>query len=166
MAHPEETRNKVRTAYVRGRMSIQDAALHVGISEATAKSWRAKAKGEGDDWDMARSAARMAAGGLGDMTTEVLEDFILQFKRSMEELRKDAELGAAERAEVLSRLSDAYVKTMRAASASNNNLARLSVALEVLELLGQFIQTKYAHHASAFVELLEPFGVELGKHYG
>lgn len=166
MAHPEETRTKVRTAYVRGRMSIADASKHANVSDATGKTWKRDAKAAGDDWDMARSAARMAAGGLGDMTTEVLEDFILQFKRSMEELRTDTELRATDRAEVLARLSDSYVKTMRAASASNNNLARLSVALEVLELFGQFIQAKYPHHAAAFVEALEPFGAELGKHYG
>ena len=166
MAHPDETRLKVRNAYVRGRMALADAAEEASVSIASAKAWKKWAKDNGDDWDMARSAARLAAGGLGDMTTEVLESFILQFKRSMEELHTDTELRAADRAEVLARLSDSYVKTMRAASASNNNLARLSVALEVLELFGQFIQAKYPHHAPAFVEVLEPFGAELGKHYG
>lgn len=166
MAHPDETRLKVKTAYVRGRMTIADAAAHAGIAEATAKAWKIAAKKLGDDWDVARNAARLAAGGLGDMTMEVMEDFILQFKRSMEELRKADDISPMDRAEILARLSDSYVKTMKAASSSNNNLARLSVALEVLELFGQFIQTKYPHHTPAFVEALEPFGAELGKHYG
>lgn len=166
MAHPEETRLKVRNAYVRGRMSLTDAANAAGVSHATAKAWKKWAKANGDDWDIARNAARMAAGGLGDMTTEVLEDFILQFKRSMEDLRVAENITAMDRAEVLARLSDSYVKTMKTAASSNAGMARLSIALEVLELLGQFIQSKYPKYATAFVEILEPFGATLGKHYG
>ncbi len=166
MAHPDETRLKVRTAYVRGRMTLADAAEEAGVSTASAKAWKKWAKDNGDDWDIARNAARMAAGGLGDMTTEVLEDFILQFKQTMDDLRNDKSISAISRADTLAKLSDSYAKTAKAAASGNNNMAKLSIALEVLEQLGQFIHAEYPHHATAFVEILEPFGAVIGRHYG
>ncbi|EIJ33353.1 DUF1804 family protein [Thiothrix nivea] len=166
MAYPQETRLKGRNAYVRGRMSMPDAAVHAGVSEATLKLWKARDKEQGDDWDQARAAARLAMGGLGDMTAEVLEDFILQFKRAMQDLNNDTSIPAIDRAEVLAKLSDSYIKTMKAATSSNSNLARLSVALEVLEVLSKFIQGRFPHHVPILVEILDTFGPELSKHYG
>lgn len=166
MAHPEDKKAALRFAYVRSRLPMPEAAAAVGVSVVSARKWRTEAKAAGDDWDMARQAARMAQGGLGDLTTEVLEDFIMQFKRAMEELRTNAEIPSLERAEMLARLSDSYIKTTKAAANANPELARLSVALDLLGQLGDFVQAKFPEHAQAFVTILEPFGAQLSKRYG
>jgi hypothetical protein len=132
----------------------------------TARAWKRKAKEDHDDWDQARQADRMAKGGLGDLTTAVLEDFFLQFKRSIDDMRTATDISPMDRAEILARLSDSYVKTVKAAGNSNSGMARLSVALEVLAALSQFIQQRYPHHTALLVEVLEPFGTELSKKYG
>ena len=129
-------------------------------------SWKKKAKADGDDWDLHRQATRMASGGLGDLTTEVLEDFAIQFKQVMEDLRNDSGLSALSRADTLAKLSDAYIKTINAASKSHAGLNHLAAALEVLEDLAMFIQTTYPEFSESFLEILEPFGSELSKKHG
>jgi hypothetical protein len=71
-----------------------------------------------------------------------------------------------ERAEAMSRLADAYTKTIRAITKSAPELNRLAVASEVLQLLAKFVRDRFPAHAVAFMEVLEPFGEELVKVYG
>ncbi|ELI8281459.1 DUF1804 family protein, partial [Yersinia enterocolitica] len=40
------------------------------------------------------------------------------------------------------------------------------IALDVLQKLSIFISEKHPQHLAAFVEILEPFGDEVEKHYG
>lgn len=166
MAYSEQARNNARTYYIRHSVTNVDAANYAGISLPTFMSWKKKAKADGDNWDLQRSALRMAGGGMGDMTTEILEDFAGQFKMAMEQLKDDKDIPPIQRAETLAKLSDSYVKTMRAASSSNSNLDQLAVSLEVLKDLGIFIQKAYPEFAENFLEVLQPFGTELSKKYG
>lgn len=166
MAYSAEIREQARTYYCRNAVTCQQAAAYIKVSVPTFMSWKKKAKADGDDWDLHRQAKRLASGGMGDLTTEVLEDFSVQFKHVMESLRNDKELPAVERAETLAKLSDAYVKTINAASKSHAGLNHLAAALEVLEDLATFVQTTYPHFAESFLEILEPFGAELSKKHG
>lgn len=166
MAYSDEFRDNARTYYIRHSVTNADAASYAGVSVPTFLNWKKKAKAEGDNWDLQRSALRMAGGGMGDMTTEILEDFAGQFKMAMEQLKDDKTIPPIQRAETLAKLSDSYVKTMKAASSSNSNLDQLSVSLEVLQDLGIFIQKAYPEFAEQFLEILQPFGTELSKKYG
>ncbi|HWQ10018.1 MAG TPA: DUF1804 family protein, partial [Holophaga sp.] len=73
---------------------------------------------------------------------------------------------ALDKAEALSRLSDAYVKTMRCLQKSSPELSRLAVASEVLQHLARFVRERHPQHAGALLQVLEPFGEELVKLYG
>ena len=87
MAHKPEIRQACRSAYVYDRLSLPDAAESVGIPYNTARVWKKRARAEGDDWDKARTAARLAEGGLGDLTRMVLSDFTHQFQTTLERLK-------------------------------------------------------------------------------
>lgn len=165
MAYSREIRDAVKQAYVRDRLPLEAAAERVGVSYSAAQSWKRKGKAAGDDWDKARQAARMASGGLGDLTTQLLEDFAILFQTTVEQI-KDHDADPIKKAEAISRLSDAYTKTMRAATKGAPEIGRLAMALEVIDLLAKFVQRDFPEHAPALLEVIEPFGKELANSYG
>lgn len=163
MAHGKEVQTAVRRSYVNERLSLSAAADKHSIPHVTARSWKKKAKADGDDWDRARTATRMAEGGIGELTSQVIEDFALLFQSTIEDLKKDEKIDAVKKAEALSRLSDAYSKTMKAASAGSPQIARLSVAMEVLEELAAYIRKHSPDDLPRFAAILDPFGQHIAK---
>lgn len=165
MAYGPETRQAVRKSYVYDRLSLKAASDRHRVAYHTARRWKSEAKTDGDCWDKARTAARMAGGGLGDITAQLLEDFALLFQATVEEIR-DGEYDGLKKAEALSRLSDAYTKTMKAAAGGAPKIAKLSVALEVLDELAGFIREHHPQHLETFAEILEPFGARVSEVFG
>jgi len=156
-----EVRDKVRAAYVHRRLPLTAAAEAAGVPEQTARRWKRDAANRGDDWDRARAAARMAAGGIGDLTARVIEDFALLFEATVRDLKGDESLPPERKAEVLSRLADAYTKTVKAAGAVDPQLGRLAIALKVLELLASWLREHEPDLLEPFTRVLEPFGAHL-----
>jgi len=165
VAHSPETRQAVRRSYVHDRLSLKAAAEKHRVGYHTARRWRDTARDNGDCWDKARTAARMAGGGLGDITTQLLEDFALLFQATVEEIR-DGDYDGLKKAEALSRLSDAYTKTMKAAAGGDPKIAKLSIALEVLEELARFIRENHPQQLESFALILEPFGARVSEVFG
>lgn len=166
MAHPPEKRTEVRTYYVRHRLSLSAAADRAGIPRNTAGAWKQKAIRDGDDWDMARNAARLADGGLDTLTTQVLEDFatlLLSTTEQIKQAQKDGGLDPLKGAEAMSRVADAYTKTMKAATRASPNLARHAIAMETLDTLAQFIKARFPADLEQFVVILDAFGPHLSK---
>lgn len=143
-------------------MSLQQAAEFNDVNYQTARTWKKKSLEDGDDWDKARAASRMAGGAIGDMTAEVLEDFAVLFQSTISEV-KDGEYTALQKAEVISRLSDAYTKTMKAAGGANPRIAKLAVAMQVIEEFAGYIRKNSPQDLQRFVALLEPFGQHISK---
>lgn len=166
MARSPEKHAELRRLYIRERLSIAQAAAAVGVAPATARGWKARDKRGGDDWDKARAAARMAAGKLGDVTAQVLEEFSTMFQATIPRLREQSENDPIAAAQAIAQLSDAYTKTVRAAGGVDPRAGKLAVALEVLEKLGDYIKQHCPQHGPVFVEILEPFGQELSREYG
>jgi hypothetical protein len=164
--HEESTRRAVRAAYVYEALSLESAAEKQGVPHSTARRWKRGAKAEGDDWDKARAAARMAGSGMQAVAGAVVEDFVLLFQSTLEALKAAGDIPPLDKAEAISRLSDAFSKTVKAAGMADPALSRLSLSMEVLEALGSFINDKFPQHGTAFLEVLEPFGVELARRYG
>lgn len=164
MAHSQDVRNAVRRSFVYERLPLEQAAEKHGVSYHTARNWKRLDKEEGDCWDKARVAGRMAAGGLGDLTTQVLEDFATLFQTTMEDIKK-GDYSAMQKAEMLSRLSDAYTKTMKAAGGGDAKIAKLSIALEVLEELAKYIRAHYPRELENLAVVLEPFGKRVSEMY-
>lgn len=166
MAHAAAVRDKVRGAYVYERLPLEEAAKRAGVSYNTARAWKAKAREAGDDWDRARGAARMAAGGLGDLTGRVIEDISLLYQSTVEKLKTDADLDPIEASEAIARLSDALTKTLKAAGAIDPKIAKLSIAMQTLEEFGRYLRERAPEALPHFAQHLEPFGQRLSEVFG
>jgi predicted ArsR family transcriptional regulator len=166
MAHPPETRTRLRAFFIHDGLSLDTAAERLSLSSRTATRWKQEALAKGDDWDKARAASRLAGEGAEAVSQAVLEEFLALFQTTLGEIKGNRDLKPMERAEAISRLSDAYTKTMSSVAKSAPKLNRLAVASEVLQLLAKFVQTKVPKHAPALMEVLEPFGEELVAAYG
>lgn len=168
MAYPSEVRDTVRGAYVHERLPLAEAARRNDVRYETARSWKKQDKRRGDCWDMARDAARLIKGGMGEVSAGFLENFVRLFQstvKGLEEAREKNQSGynPIEVAEALSRLADAYVKTVRAMTHSNPKLSKLSIAYEVMEELTGFIRENYPDRLAEWVDMLEPFSRQLSE---
>lgn len=67
------------------------------------------------------------------------------------------------KADIIARLSDSLIKVINAAGRSNPKLATLSVAMDVLKELSQFIQIHYPKQHAGYIDILERFGQEVAK---
>lgn len=166
MAHSAETIARLRRVYVADRLGIEAAADKAGIPVSTARKIKARAEGKGDDWDKARSVAALTAAGAGSIAQLVLADFLALHQSTVEALRADAEIPPLARAEAMSRLADAFTKTMGAVAKAAPELGRFAVASELLEELASFVRAEFPQHAAAFVEVLEPFGGAVAAKWG
>ncbi len=166
MAHPPETRDKVRRAYVFDRLSLEVAAMKCGVSYGTASRWKAQAADGGDDWEKAQAAQLMAGGNIEDIGRQMLAGLVTQYQASMDELNRDTNLNPALKVQLLSSLADAFNKTVAASKRILPETSELATAMEVVQKLATFVQQRYPKHAQAFAELLEPFGDELARTYG
>ncbi len=158
MAHPKETRDGVRRAYVHDRQSLEVAAAMHGVSYGTARRWKQLALEAGDDWDKAQSAQLLAGGGIEDVARQVLAGLVTQFQATMEAVQLDAEINPAAKVQMLASLADAYNKTVSASKRVLPETSALATAMEVLQKLATFIRERFPQHAPAFAEVLEPFG--------
>ena len=165
MAHARLKRSEVRRRYVLDRQPLTGAATLASVSYSTARQWKAQALAAGDDWDKARDAETLRDGTTEELKRVVLNEFVPLFRSTVVALSGDS-MAASEKAEALSRLSDAYAKTIKATGAVDPAVARLAWALDVLKLLAEFVQQKFPQHADALLELLEPFGAHLAEQYG
>lgn len=163
MAHPKETRDKVRRAYVLERQSLDMAAALHCVSYATARRWKQDALTEGDDWDKAQSAQLLAGGGIEEVARQVLSGLVMQFQATMQAVQQDTEIKPAVKVQLLASLADAYNKTVAASKRVLPETSTLATAMEVLQKLAEFIREQYPQHASAFAEVLEPFGEVIAK---
>ncbi len=163
MAHKKDVRTAVRRSYVNDRLSLSAAADKNNVPHVTARSWKKRDKSDGDDWDKARGATRMAEGGIGELTSQVIEDFAMLFQSTIEDLKSAQDMDPIKKAEALSRLSDAYSKTMKAAGAGSPQIARLSVAMEVLQELAGFIRKHSPDDLPRFTAILDPFGQHIAR---
>lgn len=165
MAHPPETRQAVRRAYIYDRLDLEAAAAKHEVGYATARRWKTQAAAAGDDWDKARAATSLSAGSTSTVAQLVLSDFLANYQATMEDLRS-AEVPAMDKAEALSRMADAFTKTMSAVAKASPEMARFAVANELLQDLAVFVRDQHPEHLQAVIEILEPFGVFIAKKYG
>lgn len=164
MAHPPETRQKLRTAYI-GGLSLEIAAAQAGVPYATARRWFADAKNSGDDWDKFRAASLIVAGGgieqamarivaAGLMRCEALLEVLGDMEDPEAQVKAVATLG-----DTVSKLKSAGAKLMPEAD-------RLGVAMDVIRRLAEFVRANHPQHAAAYAEILGPFGEEIARAYG
>lgn len=165
MAHDSKKRQALRRAFVVDRQPLKAAAALLEVSYSTARAWKADAELSGDDWDRARTAESVGDGGVKALTRVVLEEFIPLFQSTIRAIKGD-KLDAIDKAEAISRLSDAYMKTVKASGAVDPSIARLAWAMDVIRQLAQFTAERFPQHQTAMIDVLEPFGEQLAQEYG
>ncbi len=166
MAHAPETRAAVRQSYIYDRLGLEAAAERHGVPLGTARRWKAQADGTGDDWDKARSVNAMTAAGAGAIAQIVLNDFMTLHQATVQALNEDGKTPPLARAEAMSRLADAFTKTMAAVAKAAPDLGRYAVAGELLQDLAAFVRDRYPEHGQALAEILEPFAAHVAEKYG
>jgi transposase-like protein len=166
MARPPEDRVRLRALYVHQRMPLEAAAEQVGISYGTARRWKSEAETGGDDWERARTAARMSGQNADQLSAGILEDYLLLHAATMEAVKADDGMAALDKAECISRLADAFTKVMSALAKSGPKLNRLAVATDVITKMAAWVATKRPDLAPAMAEVLEPFAADLARVYG
>jgi len=165
MAHPQDRRRRARQLYIFKRLAVPAIALDVGVSEATIRRWKRKAKDAGDDWDAARAAVTISGEGLEAVVSSVVEEFTIQFQAALEMLKSEA-IAPDERVKLMASLSDAFNKMVGAAGRVAPKISQLSVALDVLRRLGEYIRAHHPDQVETFLAVLEPFGEQLAEVYG
>lgn len=166
MAHSPETISAIRSAFVYEALNREAISDRFNVPVSTITRWKKDALEKGDDWDRARAAARLSGQGMEAVTTAVLEDFILMFQSTLAQVKDNAAINPIDRAEVISRLADAYTKTMNSAAKGSPKLDKLSFAADILRDLVQYVQQHYPQHATAMEQVLMPFSEEIGRRYG
>ncbi|WP_419147560.1 DUF1804 family protein [Pseudoalteromonas 'SMAR'] len=161
MAHSADIKNAVRHSYVNELLALSVAAVKHSVADGTARRWKAEAKANGDDWDLARAAARKATGPAGEFTQDFIEEFTIQTHETFNLLRDpENAMTPAERVKVLSQLSDMYSKVMNL-SGGNKKVERRTVAAEVLKKLAAFVSKHHPEFSPQLVTILTAFGPQL-----
>ena len=166
MAHDDGTRRAVRAAYVFDQLSLEVAAAKHAVPYATVRNWKRAGKELGDDWDKARGAQMIAGGGIEDVVRQTLAVVVQQVQATVEAIQQADDMPPGTKVQMLCSLADAYNKLMAASRRLMPETDKLAVATDVAKRLAEFTRTKYPKHATALLEVLEPFGEELVKAYG
>ncbi|MBE0368261.1 DUF1804 family protein [Pseudoalteromonas aurantia] len=163
MAHSFDTKLAVRHSYVNELLALSVAAIKHSVADGTARRWKAEAKADGDDWDLARAAARKATGPAGEFTQDFIEEYTIQTSETFALLRDpDNGLSLTERVKVLTQLSDTYSKVM-GLGGGNKKVEKRTTAAEVLKKLAQFVSSHHPDFSPALVQILHAFGPRLDK---
>ena len=163
MAHSLETRERVRQLYIEG-MPLNGAAITNGVSYDTAREWKRVAKAKGDDWDTARAAYRISDQGVDDLNKQMIEDIARQVITTTRELESST-IPASEKATVIAQLSDAYSKFARSFARLNPQFSGLSVALDTLKVIAEYLKKTDPTALRALQPHIEEIGAILGKRY-
>lgn len=167
MAHGDGARADLRKAYIYDRLELPAAADKVGISLSTARRWKSDADVDGDDWEKARTAARLAGDGRQSVAEMILNDYLILHQSCIEDVKASTTIDPLKKAEVLSRLADAFNKTMAAVGKASPELSRLAVATDVIQRLAAFIKRKKptVEVLEFLIDTLEEFTVELSRDF-
>ncbi len=164
MAHSQDTRDKVRQLYIEG-LPLNGAAITCGVSYDTARSWKSVAQTRGDDWDTARAAYKISDSGIDELNQQLVEDFARQVITTTREL-ESAQIPAAQKAQMLAQLADAYSKFSKAFARINPQFSGLSVALDTLKTLAEHLRANDPAALKTLQPHFEVVGGILGKRYG
>jgi hypothetical protein len=166
MAHPKETRDAVRRAYVFDRLSLEVAATKARVSYATAARWKKQSEDAGDDWEKAQAAQLLSGGGIETIARQMLAGLVTQYQATMESITTESDIPPAAKVQMLASLADAYNKTVSASKRILPETSELATAMQVLQKLADYIHQKHPKHAGVFVQILEPFGEVLARDFG
>ncbi|KAF7597691.1 MAG: DNA-binding protein [Candidatus Dactylopiibacterium carminicum] len=163
MAHSQNTRDKVRQLYIEG-MPLNGAAVTCGVSYDTARDWKSRAKAKGDDWDTARAAYRISDQGVDELNKQLVEDFTRQVITTTREL-ENSTIPPSDKAVIIAQLADANAKFSKAFARLNPQFSGLSVALDTLKVIAEYLKKHDPTALRALQPHVEDIGAVLGKRH-
>jgi len=162
MAHSPDIKMKLRAAYI-GGLPLEAAADKVDVPLPTARNWYRAARDAGDDWDAFQKASLVVSGG---GIEQALGRIIAAGLLRCETLLEATAGNPVESVKAMGVLGDTVSKLRAASKGMMPEADRLSIAMDVVKSLGEFIRTKHPRHLNAFAEILEPFADEVAKKHG
>lgn len=160
MAYTADQKRKAREAYVFKRQSPPTISLAIGVPATTIRRWKSNALKKGDDWNVMRSSNMIAGQGLEAVVMAVVENFVIHTQASLDDINNNT--GDVDiKVKQLASLADSMTKAVAAAKKVTPKISELGVAQDVLKRQSVFIAENYPQHADAFLEILEPFGLEI-----
>lgn len=164
--HAPEKRATARTLYVHDRLALTTIADRLDTAVSTVRRWKRDAENAGDDWEAARSLHAMSGGGQETVLLDLIRDYVVLHKSVIDQLHEADNIKPADKVTALSKLADAFAKTMASAERVSPKISKLAVATDVLQRLGEYVMETTPSAAPALLDVLEPFGVRLAKIYG
>lgn len=165
MAKAKGDKEAFRLAYIAGSESLEVLAVRFRVSIATVYRWKKEALDQHDNWDKLR-AANVVQDGMDAIGRTLLVSLLNQFEVAMNKLNNDEKIEPDARVELLSKLSDSFAKCTSSSKKLMPETNSLVVAMNIIQMLGEFISKQYPQHLGVFSEILEPFGKEVEKTYG
>jgi len=165
MAYSEQVRRAVRDSYVRDKLSLTDCSRRHKIPPATINSWIKKDKAGGNDWDDLRAAHTVTDGSLDELAPAMVHDFAQMYRTTLTDINQE-QIPAKDKVVMLASMADAFSKFVRSATRGAPELHKLSVKLETIDELVDFVRTRYPQHIPAVLEILDPFGDQVVKRHG
>lgn len=165
MAHSDDTRRAVRSAFIFEQLGLEVAALKHGVPTGTARRWIREAKAAGDDWEKARSAQLIAGGGIEDVVRQTLAVVVQQVQATVDTIQTATDMAPGDKVQALASLADAYNKLMAASRRMMPETDKLAVAMDVLKRFGEHIAKRKPGLAHEFVEQIEEFASTLATAY-
>lgn len=165
MAHSQETRNNVRKAYVVDGVPLTVAASMHGVSYDTAREWKRQGKEAGDDWETARAAHQITNQSTDDVIKQLVDIMVRQAVVVAQKL-EDASIPAQDKVELLASISDAMAKFTKSLSRIDPKLGAMSVALDTLKTIAEYLQKHDRVALAQFQDHLEGIGAVLQSRFG
>ncbi|MDO9233061.1 MAG: DUF1804 family protein [Methylotenera sp.] len=163
MAHSQQTKDNVRRLYIEG-MPLNGAAIASGVSYDTAREWKRSAKQNGDDWDTARAAYQISEQGVDDLTRNMIESMMRQGLVISREI-ETGNLTAVQKVQIHASLSDSMSKFSKSMSRINPKLGALSISLDTLKTIAEYLSKHDKTALASFQEHLEGIGAILQARY-
>lgn len=158
-------RNEVRATYVHGNLSFAQIGEKLNLPLRTLYRYKAQAREKGDDWEDARLSALISGMGYQAAVSQVLEGLLRQSQCVMQAITDDNTLSSEKKMTMLAQLAFSMNMARKSAEGLNPKINKLSVALEILNLLTRYIRDHHPEHVATFLDILQPFGADLRKRY-
>lgn len=165
MAHSQETRNNVRKAYVIDGVPLTVAASIHDVNYDTAREWKRKAKVDGDDWDKAKTAFLISSQSNDKVIEQLVSNMVRQALLISTQL-ESSEIPATDKVDLLASISDAMAKFSKSMSRIDPKLGALSVALDALKTIAEYLAKHDRVALAQFQEHLDGIGAILQNRYG
>lgn len=164
MAHPHETRAKVRQLYIEG-MALKPAALAAAVSYETAQAWKKAALNKGDNWDTHRAAYSVSTGNIDDVAKRFAVKVIQQSMRLCEEIdSSDIEIDV--KVKMHASMADAMAKTTKGIKRFAPELTEASAAIGTFKIIVDYLRKNDPELLKGLSTHFDAIGNELRLVYG